>query len=334
MPVKFSPSVNIIRDVERHFNYIVTPNAINTVQQIISDFNSGIHSNIVIGSYGSGKSSLLWAFEQTLKGEAKYFDVSALDCKPNQTKFLRFVGEYDSIIQSFADQLNLKKISAGNQQIFDSIFQLYEPIKKNGLLVLVIDEFGKFLEYAAKNNAEKELYFIQQLAEFCNHPDRNILLITTLHQNFDAYSYGLSERQKNEWTKVKGRLKEITFNEPIEQLLALAADFNKGNPDKETQKQLVEINQLVSKYYLFKTSNDFINAFGFKLYPIDFITGYCLTSALQRYGQNERSLFTFLESREYKQIRERKTEYASVDWLQMQITINDKIYNLELNATA
>ncbi|MBK7853698.1 MAG: hypothetical protein IPJ79_01205 [Bacteroidetes bacterium] len=188
-------------------------------------------------------------------------------------------------------------------------------LRKNGLLVLAIDEFGKYLEYAAKHDAEKELYFIQQLAEFCNHPDRNILLLTTLHQNFDAYSFGLTDRQRNEWTKVKGRLKEITFNEPIEQLLSLAASFNNGNPDKETQKQLLKINNLVTEYKLFRTNKEFINAFSFKLYPIDFISGYCLTSALQRYGQNERSLFTFLESREYKQLRERKTDYASVAWL-------------------
>ncbi|MBK7853697.1 MAG: hypothetical protein IPJ79_01200 [Bacteroidetes bacterium] len=130
MPVKFSTSVNIIRDVERRFNYIVTPNAVNTVQQIISDFNTGIHSVIIIGSYGSGKSSLLWALEQSLRGEAKYFNVSDFECKPNQTKFLRFVGEYESIINSFAEQLNVKKLNAGNQQIFDAIYQLYEPIKK------------------------------------------------------------------------------------------------------------------------------------------------------------------------------------------------------------
>jgi hypothetical protein len=315
MQVKFSPSVNIIRDVDHDFNYIATPNANNTVKQIINDFNVGIHSSIIIGSYGSGKSSLLWAFEQTLKGVKKYFDIKDLNIKSTNVKFLRFVGEYNSIINAFADHFNLKKISAGNQQIFDCIYQLYEPLRKNGLLVLYIDELGKFLEFAARNNAEKELYFIQQLAEFCNDPKRNVLFVSTLHQNFDAYAFGLNERQRNEWSKVKGRLKEITFNEPIEQLLALAAAINNGSPDAKTKKQLNEINNLVDEHYLFRVSKEFVEAFSFKLYPIDFISGYCLTSALQRYGQNERSLFTFLKSREYKALLDNDKEYASTFWL-------------------
>lgn len=65
---------------------------------------------------------------------------------------------------------------------------------------------------------------MQQLAEFINHQKHdNILLITTLHQNFGAYSKKLSEQQRNEWEKVKGRFKEVVFSEPIEQLLHLAA---------------------------------------------------------------------------------------------------------------
>ena len=89
------------------------------------------------------------------------------------------------------------------------------------MLILVIDEFGKFLEYASQHSPEKELYFIQQLSEFANNPDHNIILLTTVHQNFDAYAFALSNAQKQEWTKVKGRFREITFNEPVEQLLFL-----------------------------------------------------------------------------------------------------------------
>src|SRR5690606_13218044 len=102
---------------------------------------------------------------------------------------------------------------------------LIDHKKKGEFVLLVIDEFGKVLEHAANHNPEKELYFLQQLAEFVNHPKRdNVLLITTLHQNFGSYSKKLNEQQRNEWEKVKGRLKEIVFSEPVEQLLHLAAE--------------------------------------------------------------------------------------------------------------
>jgi len=38
----------------------------------------------------------------------------------------------------------------------------------------------------------------------------------------ESYAYSLSKTQQQEWTKVKGRFREITFNEPVEQLLFLA----------------------------------------------------------------------------------------------------------------
>lgn len=64
---------------------------------------------------------------------------------------------------------------------------------------------------------------MQTLAEFVNVPSRNVILITTLHQNFGTYAHKLSETQRNEWLKVKGRFKELVFVEPVEQLLFLAA---------------------------------------------------------------------------------------------------------------
>jgi hypothetical protein len=314
MSVKFSPSINIIRDVKRQFRYVVTQNASNTIQQIIDDFHLGFHSNIVIGSYGTGKSALLKGFEQSLKGESKYFNVSSLKVKPANVKLIRFVGEYDSIIQSFADHLGVKKISAGNQQILDAIFQEYESIRKNGLLLIYIDEFGKFLEYASQHQVEKELYFIQQLAEFVNDPDRNILLITTLHQNFEAYSSRLDERQRNEWKKVKGRFKEITFNEPVEQLLALASSAIEGAPGKKQQKIIQELNGLLTRNNLFRIKKDFIQQISYKLFPLDLITGCCVTKALQEYGQNERSLFTFIESRDFIELKN-NNRVANLAWL-------------------
>ena len=99
----------------------------------------------------------------------------------------------------------------------------YTQVSKDGkLLLIVIDEFGKVLEHAAKYDPEKDLYFFQ--TEFVNASGRNILLLATLHQNFSAYAGKLTQIQKNEWNKVKGRFQEIVFAEPVEQLIFLAAE--------------------------------------------------------------------------------------------------------------
>src|SRR6185312_12228662 len=101
----------------------------------------------------------------------------------NSFRSIKLVGEYRSIITAFAERLNIPLTEEPVQHILQEIYNSYHDLgKSNPLLVIQIDEFGKFLEYAAQHEAEKELYFIQQLAEFVGNPDRNILLITTIHQ--------------------------------------------------------------------------------------------------------------------------------------------------------
>lgn len=293
MLVKFSPSINIIRDTKKEFNYVITPNSEKAALTISEQFRKGIHAFTVIGSYGTGKSSFLLALEQSLVDKKKLLPFTS----PDYVKFLTFIGVYQSLIEHFAEEFQVKNDFKGNQRILDAIYQEYETVrKKDGLLVLVIDEFGKFLEYAAENNPERELYFIQQLAEFVNDHNRNILLITSLHQNFEAYSgKSLEESQRQEWRKVKGRLKEITFNEPVEQLILLASKALK-------QRKIAfrgsgeSVSLIEKKHHVFSVNQKLIKDVEDSLRPLDFFATYCLTLALQRYGQNERSLFTFLET--------------------------------------
>jgi ABC-type phosphate transport system ATPase subunit len=221
MANNFTTSVNIIRDTDRDFKYIPTPNAKQVVSQIVNDFKKGIRSFNVVGTYGTGKSSFLLAFEQSIKGTKRYFEPNFI--LNANFDFVKFIGSYTSIVEQFADAFEVQTIKNQQENILSEVFNRYHSIRKeNKVLFILIDEFGKFLEYASKHNPEKELYFVQQLAEFCNNPKHNIVLITTVHQSLESYAYSLSKSQQQEWTKVKGRFREITFNEPVEQLLFLA----------------------------------------------------------------------------------------------------------------
>lgn len=299
MASKFTTSTNIIRDTDRELKYIPTPNAIRISNQISNDFKQGIRSFNIIGSYGTGKSSFLWAIEQTLKSNKSYFGLNMIS-NP-KVGFIKIIGEYQSLSTSFINTLEINDENTSTENIFSEIYNRYYDLgSKNPLLVIEIDEFGKFLEYASNNEPEKELYFIQQLAEFVNNSDNNIVLFTTVHQNFDAYAIHLESSQRQEWTKVKGRFKEITFNEPVEQLLLLASEYIEEK--QSTLKKEKEINELVgilSDSKAFSINEDYIKSIAKKLYPLDSISAYVLTLSLQKYGQNERSLFSFLESTDH-----------------------------------
>lgn len=291
MSNKYTPSVNILRDQELNLAYTVTPNATKVVSQITDLNRKGFRSFNIIGSYGSGKSSFLWAFEKSLLNKDSIFKISSISQK--HIDIINIVGEHNSLREILADKLGLKESQRTSDDI---LIELGARLKSpDSFTVLVIDEFGKLLEYAVKNDPNSEIYFLQQLAELFNDQAFNGLLITTLHQSFEAYSQSLSDAERNEWVKVKGRFKDLTFNEPIEQLLYLAAE-RINSVSSEGAKKSESILKLQENYYITSLAKDFPKEVAVKLWPLDVISIHLLCVALQRYGQNERSLFTFLES--------------------------------------
>lgn len=294
--MKFSTSVNIERDKEKSFNYIVTANAKQAIGKIVDSFAVGIHSFCLIGSYGTGKSSFLLSLEQCLSfGNSIKRPLIKNNGQFNgftKFRFVNIVGDYQSLSELLQEHL----YSVGKKSnIFAALDRLYGDCQNDEtFLVFVIDEFGKVLEYAAKNNPEKEMYFLQKFCEYVNDTDKNILLLTTLHQGFNSYARGLTLEQKQEWIKVKGRIQDVVFKEPVEQLLNLAAT-------RISAKQESVNNKAIHQLYTLAVSSNFVNSnlredVVSALYPMDIFAAYILIQANQRYGQNERTLFSFLEA--------------------------------------
>lgn len=293
--MKFNLSTNISQGVNDNFNYIVTPNAQKVYGNIVDSFQAGIHSFSIIGTYGTGKSSFLMALEQDLlKDKSRLVSKKQVFANAESFEFMNIVGDYSSLSTLLSKELSINP-SDDSKNIFSALTKLLTRLKSlNKFLFIFIDEFGKILEHAANNNPEKELYFLQTLAEFVNVSSRNVILIIILHQNFGAYSYKLTETQRNEWLKVKGRFKELVFAEPVEQLLFLAAEsLTKSKVMTDEAKEnflevfsLAKKNKIISESLSLRTSK--------MLYPLDAVAASCLTLAIQKYGQNERTLFSFL----------------------------------------
>ncbi len=217
-------------------------------------------------------------------------------------EIMNIVGDYTEMSTLLSRTLN---IEGNTNSILDGLKNYYTQCQKKGrFLLIVVDEFGKILEHAAKNNPEKELYFLQKLSELVNVPTRHMMLLTTLHQNFGAYAKGLTQEQANEWTKVKGRFKEIPFVEPVEQLLHLASAQLKEERETSDSKNIEPLYELAkdTRY----VSKDFSLETARLLFPLDLFSAYAITTAIQRYGQNERSLFTFLAAKGTNSITEFK----------------------------
>lgn len=295
--MKYTPSINIEYGIEDDFRYIVTPNAKAITGSLLSNYHSGIHSFSIIGTYGTGKSCYLMALERDLlrgshdllKGLEVLDDVAKVEC-------LNILGDYKSLSTLLAEKLECTQ-SDDTRNVFNALAAYYNRLKKqNVFLMIVVDEFGKVLEYASKHNPERELYFLQQLAEFVNVPTRKMMLLTTLHQNFGSYARKLTETQRNEWMKVKGRYKELVFSEPVEQLLYLAAEqLSASLPRNADFSVQVELMAMAKRH---KFVNENLDARTMKrLYPLDTLAAFCITKAIRQYGQNERTLFSFLTAK-------------------------------------
>lgn len=290
----YTTSVNIEIGIDDNFQYIVTPNVRRVLGDIISSVQTGIHSFSIIGTYGTGKSTFIIELEEALQHNSKrLLNNPSVFFGLDRFKIVNIVSEYQSLKSIIA-----RKLKCEEEDVLTAVKEYCQQEERRGYGVLIaIDEFGKVLEHAAKNNQEDELYFVQQLCEVINDHHRKTILLTALHQNFGAYSQKLDEGQRQEWQKVRGRFKEVVFNEPVEQLLFLAAE----QMDESDQVFSIDDKSSIAPLYKLALKCRYISdGFPFetamKLYPLDPFAANCLTLAMQRYGQNERSLFSFLTS--------------------------------------
>ena len=179
--------------------------------------------------------------------------------------------------------------------LFESATRVIEKNGGRGLL-LVIDELGKFLEYAAQHPTKGDVFVLQTLAEFATRSDQTpLFLLTILHQAFEQYASKLAKSQQEEWAKVQGRFEDIPFVEPTEQVLRLIGSAIETTPKGRngyfslpTELELTP-NQL---------TNDEFSELIRNCLPLHPIVTLVIDSIFRRFAQNERSLFAFLSSNE------------------------------------
>jgi hypothetical protein len=307
-------STNIVRDRSKEIDYVVTPNTKEIFDRIfINNYGSNKSFNL-IGNYGTGKSTFLWALEKNLNKEKIFFN----DIKEKEKGFVDFdfiqvIGENDSILNVLSKELGVKG-NFSNSKVISALEErrLKASNSKKGI-VLIIDEFGKFLEYAAKNKSSDELFLIQQISEWANDDLYESYFIITLHQSFTSYGNNLSNQDKLEWEKVKGRFVDLVFNEPVEQLIYFASkklkEFDIPTQKKSNFKKLLTLIQDAKLVGHNKAVNPNLSN---SLFPLDWLSANVLVNSLQRYGQNERSLFSFLNDDSDYSIKKNKKEFYAV----------------------
>lgn len=169
-------------------------------------------------------------------------------------------------------------------------------------LLVVIDEFGKNLE-AIGDSGDTDPYLLQQLAEAGQGAGLPIFLLTLQHLSFEDYLTGVDSTQRREWAKVQGRFEDVAFVESPAQTRALIATIFKagringkatatetsfrGRIDRWAAKQADDMRQL-------GIADLADPAAVASCYPLHPLVSLVLPELCSRYGQHERTLFSFL----------------------------------------
>jgi len=174
--------------------------------------------------------------------------------------------------------------------------------KGKGLL-LILDELGKFLEFAALHPERQDVFLLQCLAETASRSgDEPLFVVSLLHQGFNAYADQLNQSAQREWEKVAGRFEEIVFDQPVEQIANLIASALNVRTAEIPKLQSLELRQTMERTiglgWFGSAPAKSLSDLATRLYPLHPTLPPILIRTFRRFGQNERSLFSFLVSNE------------------------------------
>ncbi|WP_204104298.1 MULTISPECIES: hypothetical protein [Spirulina sp. CCY15215] len=190
----------------------------------------------------------------------------------------------------------------GNCQVSDrEILKALQEVTKEAKthILLIIDELGKNLEFAAYNKGIGDLYLLQQIAELKFKEKEQVYFLGLLHQSFGGYSDRLTASEQSEWTKIQGRFEDIPFTDSPSQMTRLigqAIDRSAASPI------LCAVRNFAREWYSILedilAEQEIQELLIEETYPFHPLAALVLPLLCTRYAQNDRSLFTFLTSSE------------------------------------
>lgn len=187
-------------------------------------------------------------------------------------------------------------------------------------VLIEIDELGQFLEYAAFHPEQRELHLLQLLAEHSRDPDPVPLqILVLLHQAFEHYGARLGRELRDDWQKVQGRFETVPFVESAEQALRVLAPAFSRNADlpPRISASLARSNSVLASEGALPHGLDASAAQELfaRCYPLHPISLLILPTLCQKVAQNERTLFSYLGSREPFGLQERLTRLKLGEWI-------------------
>lgn len=319
--------------------YILTESIRQPLERVISGLRpaSGRRAWRVTGDYGTGKSSFGLLLAHLLNGQRgqlppplrRAVDFRALGLKVPAMLPLLVTGAPEGLAGAIGRSVaaafkklrshgrppaalakavaRLNEVPTSDADVVQVLEDLCAYVVDEGIasgVLLVLDELGKFLEFAALHPDGADVYLLQRLAEMADRSgDRPLLLVALLHQGFHAYAEQLPTAAQQEWEKVAGRFEEVLFDQPLahtSRLVAGTLNVDESRLPRATSRaaKIAMHRALALGWYGAVADEQELGARAAVMYPLHPTVLPVLVRFLRRFGQHERSLFSFLLSEE------------------------------------
>ncbi|MBB4087629.1 hypothetical protein [Sphingomonas carotinifaciens] len=340
-PGPFYRSVAIERDRDDAAamrGYVLTPWLKRVAAEILEGLLPGSRRRAwrVTGDFGVGKSALALALLRTL-------DPRCADAKAPMDRFAKTIGShmprmYPLVLSGKQAGLNAGMAAAIANTVererdlldakarraltavdpFEAILLLRDALIRSGRydgLLVVIDEMGKFLEAAAIDPDQADIFRLQELAELAARSgERPLAVLMILHQGLQSYHREGAVSTRSEWAKVAERYDELVFDHPLSHtaaLLSAALSPDMRRLPAAVRKSYAEAESAAGALGWLGPRGEG----GEPCYPLHPAAVPAIARFFSAYGQNERSLFGFAASGEPNSLRAFADRHAAEDGL-------------------
>ncbi|NMO94921.1 2OG-Fe(II) oxygenase family protein [Paenibacillus lemnae] len=288
---------------------------------------------VLNGNQGSFRKNLMIALYQTLEEHGFDYSMSSVALEIESTIELwknEYVGAYESFLSSldetswnleqfllcvksydmkaigwfkevYTQLTNGSKLSlAYERDIVTQLEFVLQELKSKGYgLFIVYDEFGRFMQTLEKKETHEAMHDLQELAELANKDDaQNLHVLFISHRNMRQYAMKYqNEDLEKEFQKIEERFSQyytLTDHSTFVRLAnSITSQYRIGRDYEEYVSELRRFN-LFDELTFYEVENLVIKG----AYPLHPVTLFVMTHLANQVAQNERTLFTFLESDE------------------------------------
>ncbi len=302
----------------------------------------------ISGPYGSGKSALAMYFARlldktstkTAREEARQYlgEIDKQLLPPSNQGYIPILatGARENLCSCLIKNLKRSLQRSGRNGLFQRLIRKHRPVvtgtrtdtralvelfedlarlsvKEEQTLgiIVIVDELGKLLEYAALRPEESDLHILQEMAEAASRSYKYPMwFITILHQEFSQHASRLGRRHQREWSKVQQRFFDVPCRlDDMDALQLVATALNSSTKAIVRENIHVQKTTKICAKLAFRGSKTDFEELCVSSYPLHPTTLVMLPALFKRFGQNERSLFSFLSADEL---------FSLSDWVQTQ----------------